>query len=418
MIADRPVTPRGLRIWQPPLFMNFTEGFFYMSDFQLVCPCLFGLEGPLAEELRKMDAQNVQPQNGRVVFDGSGEIIARANLCSRYGERVQILMAVFPARSFDELFEGVKALPWERWIDRTDAFPVNGSCLDSKLASVPDCQKIVKKAAVERLKSKYSVNWFEETGTPRRIHFLIMKDMASVMLDTTGPGLHKRGYRANAAEAPIRETLAAAMVYFSRVRHDASFFDPFCGSGTILIEAALAALNIAPGIRRLFAAEEWPQVGREVWERERGRARSLETPDAGFSARGYDVDPAAVELTRANAAKAGVTARIRAEQRGVAEFREDGEYGCVICNPPYGERLLDLRAAEELYRAMGKAFVPRHGWSYSVISPDETFEKCFGRPAVRRRKLYNGMIRCQYYMYFNETRGASGGAGPRFVNKL
>lgn len=374
-----------------------------MSDFDLVCPCLFGLEGPLAEELRKMDAQNVRPQNGRVVFDGSAEMMARANLCSRYGERVQILMSVFPARSFEELFEGVRVLPWERWIGKNDAFPVNGSCLSSQLASVPDCQSIVKKAVVERLKSKYSVNWFEETGAPRRIHFLIMKDVVSIMIDTTGPGLHKRGYRANAAEAPIRETLAAAMVYFSHVRHDASFFDPLCGSGTVLIEAALAALNIAPGVKRDFVAENWDAVGRSVWEKERERARSLAMPDAGFSANGYDIDPAAVELARSNAVKAGVPDRIKVEQRDVADFRAEGDYGCVICNPPYGERLLDLRAAEELYRTMGKAFVPQHGWSYAIISPDETFEKCFGRKASRRRKLYNGMIRCQYYMYFHEA---------------
>lgn len=374
-----------------------------MSDFDLVIPCLFGLEGPLAEELRKMDAQNVRSQNGRVVFDGSAEMMARANLCSRYGERVQILMSVFPARSFEELFEGVKVLPWERWIGKNDAFPVNGSCLGSQLASVPDCQSIIKKAVVERLKSKYSVSWFEETGAPRRIHFLIMKDVVSVMIDTTGAGLHKRGYRANAAEAPIRETLAAAMVYFSRVRHDASFFDPLCGSGTVLIEAALSALNIAPGVKRDFAAESWDAVGRSVWEKERERARSLAMPDAGFSANGYDIDPAAVELARSNAVKAGVSDRIKVEQRDVADFRAEGDYGCVICNPPYGERLLDLRAAEELYRTMGKVFIPRHGWSYAVISPDETFEKCFGRKASRRRKLYNGMIRCQYYMYFHEA---------------
>lgn len=349
-----------------------------------------------------MGAENVRPQNGRVIFDGSEEMIARANICIRYGERVQILMSSFPVQSFEELFQGVKALPWERWIGKQDAFPVKGSCLDSKLASVPDCQSIVKKAVVERLKSKYSVGWFEETGLPRQIHFLILKDTASIMIDTTGPGLHKRGYRANAAEAPIRETLAAAMAYFSHVRHDANFIDPFCGSGTILIEAALSALNIAPGVGRRFAAENWGEVDHSVWKQERERARSLEMPDAGFSAKGYDIDPAAVSLARDNAGKAGVSSRIRVEQRSVADFQEDGEYGCVICNPPYGERLLDLRSAEELYRTMGKVFAPRHGWSYAVISPDETFEKCFGRKASRRRKLYNGMIRCQYYMYFRE----------------
>jgi putative N6-adenine-specific DNA methylase len=373
-----------------------------MSDFQLVCPCLFGLEGPLADELRKMGAENVRPQNGRVVFDGSEEMIARANLCSRYGERVQVLMSVFPARSFEELFQGVKALPWERWIGRNDAFPVTGSCLGSQLASVPDCQSIVKKAVVERLKSRYSVGWFEESGAPCRIHFLILKDRVSVMLDTSGTGLHKRGYRANAAEAPIRETLAAAMAYFSRVRHDATLIDPFCGSGTILVEAALLALNVAPGIGRRFAAEKWDRLDPSVWKRERERARSLEMHDAGFLAKGYDIDPAAVSLARENSAKAGVSDRIRVVKRGIADFSDDGEYGCVICNPPYGERMLDLRGAEELYRTMGNVFVPRHGWSYGIISSDETFENCFGRRAARRRKLYNGMIRCQYYMYFGE----------------
>ncbi len=381
-----------------------------MNNYQLVCPCLFGLEGPLAEELRKMGAENVQPQNGRVVFDGSAEMIARANLCSRYGERVQVLLASFPAQSFEELFQGVKALPWEDWIGKQDAFPVKGSCLSSQLASVPDCQSIIKKAVVERLKSRYSLSWFEETGLMRQIHFLILKNQCSIMLDTTGPGLHKRGYRANAAEAPIRETLAAAMCYFSRVRHDANFIDPFCGSGTILIEAALLALNIAPGVARRFTAESWNQVAGGVWKRERERARSLEMHDAAFSAKGYDIDTAAIELSKENAGKAGVADRIHVEQRSIADFHEEGEYGCVICNPPYGERLLDLHSAEELYRAMGRAFVPRHGWSYAAITPDETFEKCFGRRAAHRRKLYNGMIRCQYYMFFGENAGVPAGA--------
>jgi putative N6-adenine-specific DNA methylase len=255
---------------------------------------------------------------------------------------------------------------------------------------------------VERLKSKYSVNWFEETGLPRKIHFLILKDMVSLMIDTSGPGLHKRGYRANATEAPIRETLAAAMVYFSRVRHDANFIDPFCGSGTLLIEAALTALNIAPGVSRRFDAEGWNTIDSGVWKKERERARSLEMHDTGFIAKGYDIDPAAVALAAENAQKAGVSGCVHVERRDIADFREEGDFGCVICNPPYGERLLDLRAAEEIYRTMGKVFVPRRGWSYSFITPDETFEKCFGRRAAKRRKLYNGMIRCQYYMYFKE----------------
>lgn len=374
-----------------------------MSGFQLAVPCLLGLEGPVADELKKMGADGVQAQNGRVVFDGSQEMLARANLCLRFGERVQVLMGAFSARSFEELFQGVKALPWEAWIGKQDSFPVTGSCLNSKLASVPDCQSIVKKAVVERLKKKYSLEWFEETGSQHRIRFLIMKDEVSVLLDTSGAPLYKRGYRAESAEAPIRETLAAAMAYLSRVRHDANFIDPFCGSGTILIEAALFARNIAPGLNRSFAAQEWDCLDQNIWKREKERARSLEIKDAAFRAKGYDIDPSAVALSQQNAAKAGVADCIRVQTRSVADFREEGEFGCVICNPPYGERLLDLRQAEELYRTMGKVFQPRAGWSYSIITPDEMFEDCFGRKAARRRKLYNGMIRCQYYMYFREV---------------
>lgn len=371
-----------------------------MDSYKLVIPCLLGLEGPVADELRKMDAKDVNPQNGRVLFAGSDEMLARANICSRYGERVLINVGSFKAQSFEELFQGVKKLPWERFIGRKDAFPVKGSCVNSKLMSVPDCQSIVKKAVVERLKQKYSVNWFEETETKYQIQFLILKDMASIMIDTTGVPLHKRGYRANSTAAPIKETLAAAMAYFSRVRHDANFIDPMCGSGTILIEAALYALNIAPGIKRHFAAESWNNINKNVWGKERLRARDLEMHDAGFVAHGYDIDQNAVELSSSNAVKAGVKNRITVQNRSISNFEQSGEYGCVICNPPYGERLLDVKQAEQLYKTMGEVFERQHGWSFSVISPDDTFEKCFGRKADKRRKLYNGMIKCQYYMYF------------------
>lgn len=372
-----------------------------MNDYRLCCPCLFGLEGPVANELRRIGASGVESQNGRVLFDGSDEMLARANLWMRYGERIQIWMGSFQALSFEELFQGVKALPWERWIGKKDAFPVNGSSLNSKLASVPDCQSIIKKAVVERLKQKYSVSWFEETGPRFPIHFLILKNQVTLLIDTSGVGLHKRGYRPSAAEAPIRETLAASMVYFSRVRHDASLIDPFCGSGTILIEGALYALNIAPGLHRQFAAESWGRIDPKVWRDERERAQSLEKPEAEFTARGYDIDPRAVALTRENARRAGVPDRVHAAVQDISKFRAEGEYGCVICNPPYGDRLLSLKQAQELYRTMGRVFGQKHGWSYSVISPDETFEECFGRRAARRRKLYNGMIRCQYYMFFS-----------------
>lgn len=371
-----------------------------VEKFRMVCPCLLGVEGLAAAELRRMGAEDVQAQNGRVLFSGSAEMLARANLWSRCGERIMIFMGEFTALSFEELFQGVRALPWERWIGRKDAFPVKGSSLSSKLKSVPDCQAIVKKAIVERLKQKYSVQWFEETGTKYQIRFLILKDRVSLMIDTSGEGLHKRGYRANSAKAPIKETLAAAMVALSRVRRDAHFIDPFCGSGTILIEGAMYAKNLAPGLNRSFAAEKFSQIGSEIWRRERERAQDLVRRDVPFEAFGYDIDPAAVSLTLENAQKAGVGDCIHAEKRDISRFRAEGDSGCVICNPPYGERLLDLKQAEEIYRIMGRTFERKHFWSYSIISPDDMFERCFGRRADKRRKLYNGMIRCQYYMYF------------------
>lgn len=371
-----------------------------MEDYQLVCPCLLGVEGLVADELKRMGAEKVEAQNGRVLFAGSDEMLVRANLWSRCGERVSILMGEFPARSFEELFQGVKAMPWERWIGKKDAFPVKGSSLSSKLASVPDCQSIVKKAVVERLKQKYKISWFEETGTKYQIRFLIRKDQVSVMIDTSGEGLHKRGYRANSSVAPIKETLAAAMVSLSRVRRDARLIDPFCGSGTILIEGAMHSINLAPGKNRRFAAEEFAGISREVWTRERERAQGLERHDVPFEAFGYDVDSSAVALTLENAKKAGVGDRIHAQKGDVSQFQAAGDSGYVICNPPYGERLLDLKQAQELYKTMGRVFQKKHFWSYGIISPDDTFEDCFGRKADKRRKLYNGMIRCQYYMYF------------------
>ena len=350
-----------------------------MEDFKLVCPCLLGVEGLVADELKMMDAKNVEPQNGRVIFDGSDEMLARANIWSRYGERILVQMANFQALSFEALFQGVKAIPWERWIGKSDIFPVKGRSLNSKLSSIPDCQSIIKKAIVERLKQKYNVNWFEETGTLYQIQFLIMKDNVSIMIDTSGDGLHKRGYRANSTEAPIKETLAASMVYLSRVRRDANFIDPFCGSGTILIEAAMYALNIAPGMQRHFSAERWANIDKSVWQREKMRAQDLIRRDSSFAAQGYDIDGAAILLTLENARKAGVIAHIKAEKRDIADFKAVAEYGCVICNPPYGERLLDMHQAEELYRTMGRVFEQKHGCSYSIISPDDTFEDCLGR---------------------------------------
>lgn len=367
---------------------------------RFVATCLLGLEGLVADELRRMDIKDVEPQNGRVLFSGNQNDMARANICSRYSERILIEMGSFKAFSFSELFDNVKKLPWEQWIDKNDAFPVTGRSLNSKLSSIPDCQSIIKKAIVERLKTKYRVSWFDETGSTIKIKFLIMKDVVSIMIDTSGAGLHKRGYRENAASAPIKETLAAAMADLSRVRPFSRVIDPFCGSGTILIESALKALNIAPGLRRRFAAEKWSCTDENAWRSERERAQDIIDRNAEFQAYGYDIDPQAIELTNENAKKAGVAARIHTELRDIANFSSELPKGAVICNPPYGERLLDIEQAQSIYRTMGEKFSKKDGWSYCMISPDDKFEEFFGRNADKRRKLYNGMIKCQVYMYY------------------
>lgn len=363
-------------------------------------PCLLGLEGLIADELRRMDAQNVAAQNGRVDFEGDESILARANICSRYAERILIRMGEFRAETFEELFQGVKKIPWEMFIGKKDAFPVKGYSLDSKLFSVSDCQAIIKKAVVERLKAKYNLNWFEETGTVYQLQFSIMKDTVTLFIDSTGAGLHKRGYRPVANAAPIKETLAAAMAELARVRHYHTLYDPMCGSGTILIEGAMKALNIAPGIHRTFACEKFPMIDESVWRQERARAGDLVIRDADFKAYGSDIDFNALQIAQENARRAGVAMKIDFSKRDIKDFVRKSEKGTVICNPPYGERMLDIKNAEDIYRTMGKIFTPEHGWAYYIITPDEEFEKVFGRKADKRRKLYNGMIKCQLYMYF------------------
>lgn len=358
-----------------------------------------GVESLAAQELKELGCENVQAENGRVLFTGGWDILARANINSRYGERIGILMGEFPARSFEELFQGVRALPWAELLPKSAAFPVTGSSLSSQLHSVPDCQAIIKKAVVEAMKARYGGTWLSEDGSAYRIRFRILKDIVSVTIDTSGAGLHKRGYRPASVAAPMKETLAAALVKLARLRGDGHFIDPFCGSGTLLIEAASLAMHIAPGIRRRFGAEAWG--GQEtVWRRERERAKDLERRDSGFWGEGFDIDPAAVELTLENARRAGVGENLNASVRDIREFRREDEYGCVVCNPPYGQRLLDQREAETLYRELGRVFQPARGWSYGIITPEEDFEKMFGRKADKRRKLYNGMIRCQFYQYF------------------
>ena len=311
-----------------------------------------------------------------------------------------ILVDEFYSTTFEQLFNGVNKIDWSRYICVDEAFPVKGSSVNSKLNSIPACQKIIKKAIVENLKKTYKSDWFEESGALHKIQFLIFKDKVSIMIDTSGDGLHKRGFRENANAAPIRETLAAAMVDLARVRRNHVVCDPLCGSGTIVIESALKALNIMPGINRSFIAETWANSDKDIWSNERERARSLENRDCTFKAYGYDIDPEALKVAVENAEKAGVSDRITFELRDVADFESDEEYLTVITNPPYGERLLDVNEAERLYKIMGKMFKKREHYTYTIISPDDDFEKCFGRPADKRRKLYNGMLKCNVYMYF------------------
>ena len=371
-----------------------------MDKINLVAPCLFGVESIAADEFRRMGFEDIVTENGRVLLSGDSNMLARANICSRFAERILINVGTFTATTFTELFDGVKALEWEKYIGRDDAFPVNGWSINSKLFSIPDCQSIIKKAVVERLKLKYHISYFAETGPEYKIRFSIMKDRVTMMIDTSGDGLHKRGYRRNSNDAPIKETLAASMCDLARIYPDTKLFDPFCGSGTILIEAALMAKNIAPGLRRYFAAERFGFLDDKIWREERTRAQDLIRPTVDFEAQGYDIDKNAVELTLENAKKAGVEKYVKASLGDVRNFTPPNERCLVITNPPYGERLLDVKAAEELYTVMGERFVQGDGQKYYIISPHDMFEDFYSKKADKRRKLYNGMIKAQLFMYF------------------
>ena len=370
-----------------------------MNDITFCVPCHFGLESVLKFELGRIGAENITVSDGKLSFTGGEEMIARANYRLATAERVLIELGSFRTETFTQLFDSVKALPLERFIGRKEAFPVKGHSLDSKLHSVPDCQKIIKKAAVERLKAKYGVSWFEETGSVHQLQFVLRKDVCSLYLDTTGAGLHKRGYRQNSNEAPIKETLAAGIIDLARIRQDTVVVDPMCGSGTFLIEAAYKAANIAPGLRRHFISEQWEQIDRTVWKREKEQALADVRRDIGFKGLGFDIDPEAVALTVDNAKKAGVISRIEAAKRDIAHF-EKVPGATVIVNPPYGERMLELREAEALYKVMGEKLCPSKDEPCFIISPHEDFEKFFGRKADKKRKLYNGMIKCELFMYF------------------
>ena len=374
-----------------------------MREMEFTVPCLFGLEGLCGDELRRQNFENVRVENGRVLFSGDETALAKANLWLRTGERVLITLGSFPARSFEELFQGVYHLPLEDFIPKDGTFPVKGHCLNSRLMSVPDCQAIVKKAASRRLGEKYGLSWLPETGDKYQLQFSIMNDQVNLYLDTTGPGLHKRGYRAVGNEAPLRETLAAAMVQLTRYRGREFFWDPFCGSGTIAIEAALIAKNRAPGLMRKFAAQSFPWIAPEIWDDLRREAKEKEF-HGNYHILGSDNDPRCVSLSMANARKAGVADCIRFRDGDATKMSLPTDTGILVTNPPYGQRMLEQQSAQRLYAALGRHLKYANGWKKYIITSEPEFEHYFGKRADKKRKLYNGMIQCNYYMYTDNTR--------------
>ena len=369
------------------------------NTLQFVIPALMGVESQVSYELKKLGLADVRAENGRVLCSGTLADIPRINLNLRTGARLLICLAEFEARSFEELFEGTAALPWEDYIPREGQFPVKGYTINSQLYAVSACQSIIKKAIAKRLGRAYGLETLPETGSLYQVQFSIMKNKAALMLDTSGDSLYKRGYRAQGVVAPLRETLAAALVSLTRYRGRDPFCDPFCGSGTIAIEAALIAKNRAPGLNRSFSAQKWAWLPSGLWLEAADEAMDKEY-DGEYEIWGGDIDPAAVELARHNAQLAEVDDVVKFEVADATRFHWGGLHGRVVTNPPYGERLLDKAEAEELYRRFGRAMdkLP-DGWQVAVLSSHTEFERAFGRPADKKRKLYNGMLKCDLFMY-------------------
>lgn len=371
--------------------------------YTLVAPCFFGTESTLHFEIKRLGAQNIQVTDGRIAFQGEAEMIAAANLNLRTAERVLLQLATYKALTFDELFDGCYRIPWEELLPADAAFPVKGSSLSSQLSSVPACQSIIKKAIVKRLMAGHKTSTLPESGQVYKVRFSLRKNEVEIYLDTSGDGLHKRGYRKNATLAPIKETLAAAIADLGRVRRDSLVQDPFCGSGTLVIEAAQKALNLAPGLRRRFAAERFDFVPAEAWARQRQKALEEVRRDAAFDGVGYDIDPAAVALANANAKLAGVGDRCRFEVADVKDFTPAAS-ATVLTNPPYGERLGSSAEAASLAKTLGQIWQHNPAQGLYAITADTDFEQHFGKKANRRRKIYNGMIPCQLYMYYDQGK--------------
>ena len=371
---------------------------------EYVATCLFGLESLLGDEIEKLGYKRTETMDGRISFIADENAVAICSVNLRFAERLYIKVGEFEAYTFNDLFEGTKALEWENWIGKDDEFPVRGHSIKSNLFSIPDCQKIIKKAVVSRLGTKYGVNWFSEKGVKYQIDFFIFKNRATLMIDTSGTPLHKRGYRPKSNEAPIRETLACALAKLSRPREDVLFWDPFCGSGTIAIEATMLMTNTAPGLNRAFAAQNFPQFNKEIWINAKEEARSKIITDSAFLAYASDIDPECVKIAQESAKHAGVYNNMQIFQRDALTITTEGKRGTLVCNPPYGERLFSMKETEALYRKMGEHFKTLDKWQMYIITSHEEFCKLFGRKADKVRKLYNGMIPCYFYQFFKNDK--------------
>lgn len=375
---------------------------FAMKSFDLIATSAMGLEAIVAKEVRDLGYE-CKVDNGKIMYKGDEKTIARSNLWLRTADRIKIQVGEFKATTFDELFENTKALPWEEFLPVNAEFPVSGKSVKSKLFSVPDCQAIVKKAIVDRLKSKYKqVSWFTENGSLFKIEVSILKDIVSLTIDTSGAGLHKRGYRTEQGVAPLKETMAAALIKLTNWNPDKPFIDPFCGSGTIPIEAALIGQNIAPGFNREFVAESWDWFDSKIWEESRIEAEDLAKYDQPLDIMGSDIDHRMVEIAKINSFEAGLGDAIHFKQMQVRDISTKKEYGVIVGNPPYGERLGEKKAVEQIYKEMGQAFEKLDTWSIYIITSHPDFERFYGKPATKKRKLFNGFIRTDYYQYWGK----------------
>lgn len=374
-----------------------------MKTVTLIATATFGLETLVKQEVKALGFDDLRVSEGKVEFDAALADIPRANLWLRCADRVLLKMGEFTAVTFDQLFEQTKALPWEAWITRDGHFTVNAKTNKSQLKSARSCQSIVKKAVVERLSAAYGLDQLPETGADFTIQVALYKDEAALTIDTTGPGLHKRGYRAQAGEAPLKEPLAAALVMLSYWNKERLLIDPMCGSGTILIEAAMLARNMAPGLKRTFASEEWPGVPAPLWQEARQAAEAAIQPVPALQLQGYDVDATVIEIAQHNAQIAGVADDITFAVKDVKDLWIDQQYGILISNPPYGMRLAEFQQVNQIYIALNKMFRKKKGWSIYILTADDKFPRYFKRARPDRvRKLYNGTIRVNYYQYYGD----------------